>query len=110
MEYEYRSDDGDVVTRTLPMSEAPPLGHTIRRNGKRYRRVPSLFRAAPKPELNFSSNQLPRKDPDAPRLDSKNRPHFQSWKEIREYCAKKEGAVEYDPEGGYPTLPPGASR
>lgn len=42
VQYLYRSADGDTLTREVPMSKAPKIGHKIRRGGVEYRRVLSL--------------------------------------------------------------------
>ena len=40
--YVFRAADGEVVERHYPMKSAPPLGKSIRVNGKAFRRILSL--------------------------------------------------------------------
>jgi len=40
--YEFRADDGEIVTKFYPAKDAPDLGTPIRVNGKRYVRIMSM--------------------------------------------------------------------
>lgn len=39
--YEFRAADGEVISRSYPMAEAPELGKTVTVGGKRFKRVMS---------------------------------------------------------------------
>jgi hypothetical protein len=102
--YEFeRVGGGEYATFDFPIGRAPKIGATIRRNGRRYVRIPSSPQV---PSTNyhtkysFMSRSLP-KDPGNkrgmyPRVDKQGRPLFASKREVSEVVARSEGGLIYD--------------
>jgi len=104
MIYTFRSTDGDVIEKELPMAEAPDLCAVIMANGKAYKRVidhaPPLIRK----DCHIVSHSQPRWSPDHKGEFSKDgKPVYTKWKEVAEYTSKASDSdypVEYDTWSG----------
>lgn len=100
MIYVYRNAAGEEIELDKPMSEAPPVGHVLLKDGVRFIRQPGNICPIVKQDVHFQSESLPRNWKYAPRVDAQGKPLFDGMREVREAVAKAnqhgEGAT-WDP-------------
>jgi hypothetical protein len=91
--YDYLCDEtGEMLEVIKPMTEAPKIGHRLRRNGKTFRRIPpGKVVANVAPEYSFESPQVALYHPDAPYHNAEGEACFRTKNEVREFCAKTQG-------------------
>lgn len=89
--YEYvHKPTGDRIEEFHSMEDAPPLGSTIRRDGRTWVRVMSVPQLAPIWNRRFIAHSQAPGDPDAPHHVGPERlPAFTSQRECDEFAAKK---------------------
>lgn len=105
-EYVYRAEDGEEVSRIVPMSRAPKIGAKLNRNGKVFRRVAQL---GPGPgicrETRHVAYSLPRKWqwPAIPhdKFDERGRAVFESKRDIEAFQAKVKDRPGYEATYAY---------
>ena len=96
-EYEFERPEGQVILHFMPMAEAPSIGSTVLIDGEPCTRIVSQIQRPIVETTSFTSHQLARYHPDAPNLDAKGRPVFDSKTDVDEFCAKTQDS----PGGGY---------
>lgn len=84
---------GEIVEELLDLEDAPRIGETMRLNGRRLRRLPTVPQALVEPDYRHIAWQLRANEPGAPRYGKKGTPEegqpiFHSKKEILEFQAK----------------------
>lgn len=102
MMYEFEKD-GEYTTRDYPMGRAPKIGNRTKDGWTRIVSRPRLQRAEMSrhtrtkivaPGLWRKGTKKALENP-APHYNEKGFACFDSQREIREYCARSEGTVEY---------------
>lgn len=90
MIYEFiDTENGERVEVSMPMRDAPPIDSIIEHEGRSLRRIMSAPLGAAVDDFTpFSSIQMERNHPDAPRLDKFGRARFHSRQEVREFEAR----------------------
>lgn len=82
-------ESGARVEVSMPMRDAPPIDSIIEHDGRRLKRVMSAPASVAVDDFTpFSSIQMERNHPDAPRLDKFGRARFNTRQEVREFEAK----------------------
>jgi hypothetical protein len=86
--YEFVTDAGERAELVFSMSQAPAVGETIERDGRRWRRVPSTGVGGAVPFKPFTSTTLPEDCPEAPRHNADGQAVFETRRELNETLAR----------------------
>lgn len=85
--YPFTCDEtGETIDIFAEMREAPPIGATIEREGRTFRRIPTLPMEPVIPEYRFKSVQVEPWHPAAPYHDEEGQACFTKKEEVREFC------------------------
>lgn len=105
MLYEYKSKDGHVIEREVPMTNAPPVGHMIVHQDKAYYRIMSpLATPIVQADVHFTSYSRPRFDKfHKGEFNAQGQPLFSKRAEVNELVARAnhndpgyDGGLVYD--------------
>jgi len=119
MNYEFEATDGsgERIEEWYAMAEAPPLGHTIQRGGRRWRRVVSDFADYVKPERRVTAWQQPKNYKYAKMAQARGvqgisfsksgTPQYDSWRAIREVDSLAQANGESMTYDSKPIIPHG---
>jgi hypothetical protein len=95
-------ETGELRQEWAPMAKAPKVGARKKFEGVWHARVFARPAVVADKEIRLTSRSQARWHPDAPRWDGEGRAQFESMREIREYVAKQDGTLSWDPDGGVP--------
>ena len=95
--YVFRTESGDLLEEWFHVEHAPVAGRWTEIDGQKAQRIYTVPQVVAHKDVHFVSQSLERNHPDAPAVNEKGQPVFESRKQVEEFCAKTK---TNDPNGG----------